>query len=49
MPVCAAWVCRWAFHVEWQPLYLRMVLEQGYWPESHLAAPSGEALKREVE
>ncbi len=29
--------------------YLRLVLEQGYWPESHLAAPSGEALRREVE
>ena len=26
-----------------------MVLEQGYWPESHLAAPSGDALRREVE
>ena len=31
------------------PYYLRMVLEQGYWPESHLAAPSAEALRREVE
>ena len=26
-----------------------MALEQGYWPESHLAAPGGEALRREVE
>jgi hypothetical protein len=25
------------------------VLEQGYWPESHLAAPSAAALRREVE
>ncbi len=29
--------------------YLRLVLEQGYWPESHLAAPSVEAMKREIE
>ena len=31
------------------PYYLRMVLGQNYWPESHLAAPSPAALKREVE
>ena len=30
-------------------LYQRLVLNQGYWPESHLTAPSPEALKREVE
>ena len=30
-------------------LYQRLVLNQGYWPESHLAAPSPDALKREVE
>lgn len=29
--------------------FLRLVLEQGYWPESHLAAPSDEALRHEVE
>ena len=29
--------------------YLRMVLQQAYWPESHLAAPSPAALRREVE
>ena len=28
---------------------LRMVLAQNYWPQSHLAAPSPEALRREVE
>ena len=28
---------------------LRMVLAQNYWPQSHLAAPSGAALRREVE
>ncbi|MCL5996274.1 MAG: glycoside hydrolase family 2 [Chloroflexi bacterium] len=31
------------------PYYLRLVLEQGYWPESHLAAPSAAALRREAE
>lgn len=31
------------------PYYLRLVLGQNYWPESHLAAPSSDALKREVE
>ncbi|MHA6732015.1 glycoside hydrolase family 2 protein [Devosia sp. A369] len=31
------------------PYYLRMVLGQNYWPQSHLAAPSPEALRREVE
>ena len=37
------------FILNGRPLFLRMVLGQNYWPESHLAAPSGEALKREVE
>ena len=32
-----------------RPYYLRSVLEQGYWPESHLAAPDADALRREVE
>jgi beta-galactosidase/beta-glucuronidase len=31
------------------PCYVRSVLEQGYWPDSHLAAPSADALRREVE
>ncbi|HEV7344469.1 MAG TPA: glycoside hydrolase family 2 TIM barrel-domain containing protein [Devosia sp.] len=31
------------------PYYLRMVLGQNYWPQSHLAAPSPDALRREVE
>ncbi len=31
------------------PYYLRMVLSQGYWPETFLAAPHDDALKREVE
>ena len=37
------------FTLNGQPYYLRLVLEQGYWPGSHLAAPSPDALKREVE
>ncbi|MGH2560818.1 MAG: glycoside hydrolase family 2 protein [Thermomicrobiales bacterium] len=32
-----------------RPDYLRLVLAQNFWPESHLAAPSAEALRREVE
>ena len=32
-----------------RPLYLRMALEQGYWPDSHLTAPSDDALRRDVE
>jgi len=32
-----------------RPRYLRLVLAQNYWPGSHLAAPSNEALRREVE
>jgi beta-galactosidase/beta-glucuronidase len=37
------------FLLNGRPFYLRMVLEQGYWEETHLAAPSVEALRREVE
>lgn len=32
-----------------RPYFVRSVLEQGYWPESHLAAPDAGALRREVE
>src|SRR5579875_2969074 len=32
-----------------RPVYLRSVLEQGFWPESHLAAPSADALRAEVQ
>ena len=31
------------------PYYVRGVLAQGYWPESHLAAPDADSLPREVE
>jgi hypothetical protein len=37
------------FLLNHQPYYLRMVLQQGYWPQSHLAAPDADALRREVE
>ena len=37
------------FLLNGRPHYLRFVLEQGYWPQSHLAAPGDEALRREVE
>jgi beta-galactosidase/beta-glucuronidase len=32
-----------------RPFYVRAVLEQGYWPESHLTPPSVDALRAEVE
>jgi beta-galactosidase/beta-glucuronidase len=32
-----------------RPISLRSVLAQNYWPDSHLAAPSAAALRREVE
>ena len=37
------------FLLNGEPYYLRMVLEQGYWPTSHLAAPSADALRHEVQ
>jgi beta-galactosidase/beta-glucuronidase len=38
-----------AIHLNGDPCYLIMVLDQGYWPESYLAAPSDEALRADVE
>src|SRR5690606_466427 len=32
-----------------RPYYLRMVLDQGYWPETGLTPPDSEALRRDVE
>jgi beta-galactosidase/beta-glucuronidase len=32
-----------------RPYNMRLVLDQGYWPDSHLTAPSDEALRRDVE
>ena len=37
------------FVLNGSPYYLRLVLGQNYWPESHLAAPDAGALRREVE
>lgn len=37
------------FLLNGRPYYIRSVLEQGYWPESHLVAPDLPAIKREVE
>ncbi|MFI6674506.1 glycoside hydrolase family 2 protein [Kribbella sp. NPDC050470] len=37
------------FLLNGQPMFLRLVLAQNYWPESRLAAPSAAALRREVE
>lgn len=37
------------FTLNGRPYFPRMVLEQGYWPESHLAAPGDDALRGEVE
>jgi beta-galactosidase/beta-glucuronidase len=37
------------FWLNGSPLFLRLALEQGYWPDSHLAAPSDAALREEVE
>jgi beta-galactosidase/beta-glucuronidase len=32
-----------------RPYYLRLVLAQNFWPESHLAAPDDDALRREAQ
>jgi len=32
-----------------RPYFVRSVLQQGYWPASHLASPTAEALRRDVE
>ncbi|WP_299039360.1 glycoside hydrolase family 2 protein [uncultured Pseudokineococcus sp.] len=42
-------VAHGAFLLNGHPYDVRSVLNQGYWPESHLAAPSAQALRREVE
>jgi beta-galactosidase/beta-glucuronidase len=42
-------VDRGAFLLNGRPYDVRSVLNQGYWPDSHLAAPSRTALRREVE
>ena len=42
-------ILRDRFMLNGRPYLLRMVLDQGYWPDTLLAAPSDEALKRDVE
>lgn len=37
------------FMLNGRPYPLRLVLDQGYWPETLMAAPSDEALRRDVE
>ena len=37
------------FVLNGRPYYLRMVLDQGYWPDTLLAPPSAAALRRDVE
>ncbi len=44
-----AHVARGRFWLNDRPYYVRSVLEQGYWPDTHLAAPSAQALREEVE
>ena len=37
------------FILNGRPLYLRMVLDQGYWPETGLTAPDTAAFRRDIE
>ena len=37
------------FVLNGRPYYLRMVLDQGYWPETGLSTPDDEAVRRDVE
>ena len=37
------------FQLNDRPVYVRSVLEQGYWPDSHFTAPDAAALRAEVE
>jgi beta-galactosidase/beta-glucuronidase len=36
------------FHLNDRPLYLKMVLDQGYWPETLLTPPSDEAIQFDI-
>ncbi|SEN57941.1 Glycosyl hydrolases family 2, sugar binding domain [Nitrosospira multiformis] len=42
-------ILRDRFMLNGRPYTLRLVLDQGYWPETLLAAPSDDALRRDVE
>jgi len=37
------------FMLNGRPYYLRLVLDQGYWPDTMMTAPSDEALRQDVE
>ena len=37
------------FMLNGRPYYLRLVLDQGYWPESLMTPPSDEAIQRDIE
>lgn len=45
----SAAIDRGAFLLNDRPYYVRSVLSQGYWPQSHLAAPSADALQAEAQ
>jgi len=45
----SASIDRGRFLLNDRPVFLRSVLSQGYWPQSHLAAPSADALRAEVQ
>ena len=45
----AVTISRDRFMLNGRPYVLRLVLDQGYWPETLLAAPSDDALRRDVE
>ena len=42
-------ISRDRFMLNGRPYPLRLVLDQGYWPDTHLAAPDDDALRRDVE
>jgi beta-galactosidase/beta-glucuronidase len=42
-------ILRDRFMLNGRPYLLRMVLDQGYWPDTLMAAPSDDALRRDVE
>ncbi len=45
----SAHINRDRFMLNGRPYYLRLVLDQGYWPDTLLTAPNDDALRRDVE
>ncbi|MEW6613235.1 MAG: glycoside hydrolase family 2 TIM barrel-domain containing protein [Pseudomonadota bacterium] len=45
----AVYVQRDRFMLNGRPYYLRLVLDQGYWPDTLMTPPSDEALRRDIE